>query len=77
MLPKIRWICDICTTTLITRDDQKPSVVKKRLELYRKETLPLLTHYKKKNLVAEIDSNEGIDTARAKIIALIQQAVSL
>lgn len=45
--PKKDNICDKCGNELKQRDDEKPDVVKKRLEVYREQTKPLLEYYKK------------------------------
>ncbi|MEM4397483.1 MAG: adenylate kinase [Candidatus Woesearchaeota archaeon] len=45
--PKKENICDKCGFELKQRDDEKPEVVKKRLEVYREQTKPLLNYYGK------------------------------
>lgn len=51
--PKKLGICDICGTKLIQRDDDKESVIKHRLDVYRKNTEPLLERYKERGLLVE------------------------
>ena len=38
--------CDVDGTALILRNDDREDVVRRRLETYRKETYPLISHYK-------------------------------
>ena len=59
--PKIRGKCDKDGTTLVIRDDDKPKVIKKRLQLYRKGADPLIKFYKGKNLVIEVNGNNGVE----------------
>jgi len=44
--PKHPGICDDCSSTLKIRDDEKPEVVKERLEIYHKDTEPLIEYLK-------------------------------
>ncbi len=56
--PKIEGVCDRCKGRLIQREDDREEVVKKRLEIFKKETLPLLEYYKGK--VITINGNRKI-----------------
>lgn len=51
--PKQDEICDVCGTKLIQREDDKPEVIKHRLNVYRETTKPLLERYRKRGLVIE------------------------
>ena len=44
--PKKEGICDECEGELITRDDDVPETVKKRLNVYHEQTAPLIDYYK-------------------------------
>ena len=55
--PRQTNVCDTCGGTLITRDDDQESIVRKRLEVYHAESQPLIDYYaKKKDVLREIDS---------------------
>lgn len=57
--PKIELTCDVCNGTLIQRDDDKEEIVRKRLEVYRAQTEPLIQYYaKQKDVLKEIDSQK-------------------
>lgn len=43
--PKEENKCDDCGGELFVRDDDKPEAIKKRLEIYHKETKPVLEYY--------------------------------
>ena len=49
--PKALGKCDACNTELVQRDDDKPDVIRRRLEVYREKTQPLLDFYEKKGLI--------------------------
>jgi len=53
--PKQENTCDKCGQKLIIREDDKKEAVKKRLEIYHKQTKPLIDFYKAKNIYQEID----------------------
>ncbi|MBS7646722.1 MAG: nucleoside monophosphate kinase [Candidatus Bathyarchaeia archaeon] len=44
--PKKDMICDKCGGPLYQRSDDTPEVIKKRIEVYEKQTQPLLDYYK-------------------------------
>jgi adenylate kinase len=49
--PKAEGKCDKCATALIQRDDDKADVIRRRLEVYREKTQPLLDFYEKKGKI--------------------------
>ncbi len=48
LLPKNDMKCDKCGSPLIQRNDDKPEVIKERLEVYKKQSKPVLEYYRKK-----------------------------
>jgi adenylate kinase len=48
--PKVEGICDKCEGPLYQRPDDNPEVIKKRLQVYQEQTIPLIQFYKKKNI---------------------------
>jgi adenylate kinase len=48
---KVEGKCDKCGSVLILRDDDKAEVIKRRLEVYREKTQPLLDFYEKKGKI--------------------------
>ncbi len=61
LMPKQGGICDKCGRKLIQREDDKPETVKKRLEIYKKETEPLIEYYEEKDLLQNIDAEKTIE----------------
>ena len=45
--PKVEGKCDRCGASLVQRSDDEPRTVRHRLEVYEKETAPLLEYYQK------------------------------
>ncbi len=57
--PKNEMVCDGCSGSLFQRDDDKEEVIRKRLEVYRAQTKPLIDYYaKQKQVLKEIDSQK-------------------
>jgi adenylate kinase len=54
-------ICDVCGTKLIQREDDKEEVIRHRLEVYRKQTEPLLKRYRERGLVVETSGEIPMD----------------
>ncbi len=48
--PKVERICDKCGGQLYQRSDDTPEVIKDRIEVYQKQTEPVLEYYKQKNI---------------------------
>ncbi|MFQ6095761.1 MAG: adenylate kinase family protein, partial [Candidatus Bathyarchaeia archaeon] len=52
--PRRDLICDKCGGELYVRDDDRPEVVQERLNVYRRETAPLIEYYRKKGLLKDV-----------------------
>ena len=59
--PKKEGICDLCGSELIQRKDDNEETVKNRLKIYHEMTEPLISYYKKENVLEEIDGTENLD----------------
>jgi len=55
--PKVDGVCDKCNGELYQRDDDKPKAIKHRLQVYEKQTTPLIDYYKEKGLLIQVDAN--------------------
>ncbi|MCW4027697.1 MAG: adenylate kinase, partial [Candidatus Bathyarchaeota archaeon] len=56
--PKKDSICDECGGELYTRDDDRPDVIRERLNVYRRETAPLIQYYMNKELLKHVCCND-------------------
>ncbi len=59
VLPKVEGKCDRCGGALYQREDAKPEIVAKRLDLYEKESKPVLDYYRNKVPFVEIFANRA------------------
>lgn len=56
--PTIQGQCDKCQGELYQRSDDSPEVVKERLKVYQKQTLPLIDFYEKKGVLFHINGEQ-------------------
>lgn len=54
--PDVTGVCDRCGSELYQREDDREVTVRKRLDIYRTETAPLLDHYQDQGLVTTISA---------------------
>jgi len=59
--PKEDEICDRCGAKLVQREDDREEVVRNRLEVYRKQTAPLVEYYERKGILIRLDASKEID----------------
>lgn len=71
--PKKEGICDICGGTLQMREDDKPKVVKKRLEIYHRQTEPLLNYYSEKKILIRINGEQLIGKVFDDIVSGLEK----
>jgi adenylate kinase len=53
--PKQEGVCDIDGSPLIVRDDDKPDVIRKRLQTYHQKTEPLVSYYDSRSVLRRIE----------------------
>ncbi len=66
--PKEEDKCDACGNCLFQRDDDKEETVAKRIEVYTKQTKPLIDYYEKKNIILNVDGNKSIEKVFEEIV---------
>ena len=64
--------CAKCGGELYQRDDDKEETVKSRLEVYHKETAPLIDYYRKEGLLKDVDGSQGIEAVYADILKVLK-----
>ena len=69
--PKRDGICDQDGSRLIQRDDDKPDVVRNRLQVYHKQTEPLIDYYDEQGLMRRIDGTRSPEEVHDHIRAVI------
>lgn len=67
--PKCEGICDECGGELYQRKDDVKENVIKRLDVYTKQTKPLIEYYTNKKVILNIDGDQTIEKVRKDIIS--------
>ena len=69
--PKKDGACDKCGGSLFQRDDDKEETIKKRLDVYQKQTSPLIDYYSKKNIMKTVMGVGSINDIFNKVTAAL------
>ena len=68
--------CAKCGGTLVRRKDDEPDAVRNRLDVYEKQTAPLLDYYRERQLLAEISGEGPVDEVARAIRKAVGQPVA-
>jgi len=60
-------VCDRCGAGVVARADDTEEAVRKRLEAFHRDTLPVATFYKAKSLLREVDGVGPVDAVFERI----------
>ena len=72
--PKRAGVCDACGGELHQRVDDSEATVRTRLEVYRKQTAPLLDYYRQRNVLTTVSGEGSIEEIRDAIRAAVGAA---
>jgi len=64
-------VCDVCGGPLEVRDDDKPEVIRHRLQQYHDKTKPLVEYYDRQGLLERIDGTDSPDEVAEGIRSLL------
>jgi adenylate kinase len=66
--PRTEGVCDDDGTLLVHRADDTAATVQNRLNVYRRETEPLIAYYEgSKSILHHIESDQGVDGVQAEV----------
>ena len=68
---KVEGKCDLCGGELVTRKDDVPETVRKRLKVYHEQTEVLKSFYDKLGKLRIVEGNQAIDGVSEDILAAI------
>ena len=69
--PKHEGVCDVCGSRLVVRDDDKPEVIRHRLDTYREKTMPLIDYYEQRGVLKRVDGSLKPEEVGNRIRALL------
>jgi adenylate kinase len=73
--PREDGVCDVDGSELMTRDDDKPEVIRHRLEQYHAKTAPLIDRYDSHSLLRRIDGSvapEAVEDEISRTLATLR-----
>ncbi|MGO9341398.1 MAG: adenylate kinase [Acidimicrobiales bacterium] len=70
--PRINWTCDICFGEVVQREDDTEDAIRVRLELYERETEPLIAWYREQGQLVSVDGLGSPDVVLRRIIDTVE-----
>ncbi len=67
--PRRAGVCDIDGSELYQRSDDDEATVTHRIQVYLAETAPLIAHYRRRGVVAEVDGDRPIEAVTEDLLA--------
>jgi adenylate kinase len=71
--PKKSGVCDLDGSELYQRDDDKAETVTRRIQVYYAQTAPLITYYRERGLLSEINGARPIKEITADLLAVLRK----
>jgi adenylate kinase len=70
--PRVEGVCDVCgSREFVHRPDDRPEAVTARLNVYRRQTEPILPYYRARDILRIVDGMVGIDEVTRRIEAIL------
>lgn len=66
--PKLEGVCDKCGGELYQRDDDTEKTAENRLQVYDKQTAPLLEYYNDTGLLLNVNGNQSMENVLKEIL---------
>lgn len=70
--PKVAGMCDVCGVGLVQRKDDNLETVRKRLDVFRSETSPLIEWYGARGSLVRVDGTGGADNVTERIVRALR-----
>jgi len=70
--PRVDGLCDVDGTPLIIRDDDREHVVRERLNVYERQTKPVVDYYRQQGQLVVVNADQVVDEVTAEIFAVIE-----
>jgi adenylate kinase len=71
--PKQAMICDFDGSELYQRDDDKSDTVVRRIQVYLEQTAPLITYYRQRGNLVEINGTQNIREVTKTLVAVLKK----
>jgi adenylate kinase len=68
-------VCDKCGGTLYQRDDDRKETIEARLKVYETQTMPLISYYRERGLLRDVNGVGSVDEIRSRVVAALGDLV--
>jgi len=65
-------VCDFDGSELYQRDDDKAETVRNRIQVFFKQTMPLIDYYQSAGVLVEIDGSQSIELVTKEILSALE-----
>ena len=69
--PLTNWTCDVCGGEVVQREDDTEEAIGRRLELYERQTAPLIEWYQRHDLLVAINGTGSPDAVTRRCVKAI------
>lgn len=69
--PTTAGVCDVCGGELLQRDDDRPETIRRRLEVYREQTAPLVNFYGERELLVRVDAIGAVEDVTRRALKVL------
>ena len=70
--PKAKGACNRCGGELFQRDDDREETIMNRLKVYDNQTAPLVSYYRERGLLREIDGVGGVEEIGKRVVLALE-----
>ncbi len=71
--PRINWTCDVCGGEVVQREDDKEEAITRRLELYERQTAPLIDWYRARDQLATVSGTGAPDAVTRRMVNAVEE----
>ena len=70
--PLINWTCDVCGGEVVQREDDTEEAIERRLQLYERQTAPLIEWYRDRNQLESVPGTGSPDAVTRRMVKVIE-----
>ncbi|MCX7926371.1 MAG: adenylate kinase [Fimbriimonadales bacterium] len=63
--------CEHCGATLVTREDDQPDTIRKRFQVYREQTAPLIDYYRQRGLLRTVNADASPEEVYQRLLSVL------
>jgi adenylate kinase len=70
--PLINWTCDVCGGEVVQREDDTEDAIERRLELYERQTAPLIDWYRSRGQLQSVPGTGTPDAVTRRMVKVVE-----